>query len=52
MTLYRDPDRGEGAIDRDEPSSFALIAETRTVTLPRGVATVRFEGVAGGIVPK
>ena len=52
VTLYRDPERGDGAIDRDEPSSFALIAETRTVTLPPGVATVRFEGVAGGIVPK
>ncbi|WP_068072863.1 DUF4139 domain-containing protein [Novosphingobium lentum] len=52
VTLYRDPDRGEGAIDRANPSAFALIAETRTVTLPPGVATVRFEGVAGGIVPQ
>ena len=53
VTLYRDPDRAPGsAIDRDSPSSFALIAETRTVTLPPGEATVRFEGVASGIVPQ
>ncbi|RZJ95931.1 MAG: hypothetical protein EOO76_20555, partial [Novosphingobium sp.] len=52
MTLYRDPDRGDGAIDRNRPSSFALISETRTVTLPPGEVTVRFEGVASGIVPQ
>lgn len=52
VTLYRDPERGEDAINREEPSSFALIVETRTVDLPPGEATVRFEGVAGGIVPQ
>ncbi len=52
VTLYRDPDRGQGEIDRANPSAFALIAETRTVTLPPGEVTVRFEGVAGGIVPQ
>ncbi|MCW2404638.1 hypothetical protein M2336_001267 [Sphingobium sp. B1D7B] len=52
VTLYRDPDRGERKIDRDDPSSFALITETRTITLPPGVATIRFEGVASGIVPQ
>lgn len=52
VTLYRDPDRGDEPIDRDAPAAFALIAETRTVTLPPGVVTVRFEGVAGGIVPQ
>jgi hypothetical protein len=52
VTLYRDPDRGNGEIDREAPSAFALISETRTVTLPPGVVTVRFEGVAGGIVPQ
>ena len=52
VTLYRDPDRGEDPIDAENPSSLALIVETRTVTLPAGVATVRFEGVAGGIVPQ
>ncbi len=52
VTLYRDPARGDGAINRADPSAFALIAETRTVDLPPGVVTVRFEGVAGGIVPQ
>jgi hypothetical protein len=52
VTLYRDPARGDGAIDRARPRSFALIAETRTVTLPPGEVTVRFEGVASGIVPQ
>ena len=52
VTIYRDPDRGEGDISPDNPAAFALIAETRTITLPPGVVTVRFEGVAGGIVPQ
>jgi len=53
VTLYRDPARPVGnAIDRTNPTSFALIAETRTVTLPPGEVTVRFEGVASGIVPQ
>lgn len=52
VTLYRDPDRGSDPIDQAAPSSLALIVETRTVTLPAGVATVRFEGVASGIVPQ
>jgi len=52
VTIYRDPDRGDKKIARDNPNAFALIAETRTVTLPPGVVTVRFEGVAGGIVPQ
>lgn len=53
VTLYRDPDRGvDEAINRANPSAFALIAETRTIDLPPGEVTVRFEGVAGGIVPQ
>lgn len=52
VTIYRDPDRGDDQIDRNDPTAFALIVETRTVQLPKGVATVRFEGVAGGIVPQ
>jgi hypothetical protein len=52
VTLYRDPDRRDGEINRDDPRAFALIAETRTVTLPPGEVVVRFEGVAGGIVPQ
>lgn len=52
VTVYRDPDRA-----RRQPmnlgylNGFALVTETRTVRLPAGDATIRFEGVAGGIIP-
>jgi hypothetical protein len=53
VTLYRDPDRGlDTAIDHTNPSAFALITETRSIDLPPGEVTVRFEGVSGGIVPQ
>lgn len=51
VTVYRDPNRGEGdAMNRDWPQGFAMISETRTVTLPPGESTIRFEGVAEGMV--
>jgi hypothetical protein len=53
VTLYRDPDRDtESAINRSYPQGFALITETRTVTVPAGPAVIRFEGVAGNILPE
>ena len=53
VTIYRDPERRVGArMQLDQLRSFALIAETRTVELPQGVVTIRFEGVAGGIIPQ
>jgi hypothetical protein len=54
VTIYRDPDRGvDDFIELDERlKGFALITETRTVDLPPGEATVRFEGVASGIQPQ
>ncbi len=51
VTVYRAPYRGRGAINLNWLGGFALITETRTVHLPAGRATVRFEGVADGIVP-
>jgi hypothetical protein len=52
VTVYRDPNRsGGGQIELDYLSGFALITETRTISIPEGVADIRFEGVAGGIVP-
>ena len=33
-------------------NGYALISETRRVTLPAGETELRFEGVAGGIVPQ
>jgi hypothetical protein len=53
VTLYRDPNRGtQSAINRSYPQGFALITETRTVTIPAGPAVIRFEGVAGNILPE
>lgn len=51
VTVYRDPNRGEGGtMNRDWPQGFAMISETREVTLPPGESTIRFEGVAEGMV--
>lgn len=51
VTIYRDPDRGsDEAINRNNPQGFAMISETRTVTLPKGRSTIRFVGVAEGMV--
>lgn len=53
VTIYRDPQRAPGSdINKSRPSAFALIAETREVDLPPGEVVIRFEGVAGGIVPQ
>jgi hypothetical protein len=53
VTLYRDPGRSaEQPLNLTWLEGFALVTETRTVTLPAGAAEIRFEGVAGGIVPQ
>ena len=59
VTIYRDPDRSaENFIEFDpddeegQLGGFAMIAETRAVDLPPGEVVLRFEGVAGGIVPQ
>jgi hypothetical protein len=52
VTIYRDPDRdSDEEMDSDWLEGFALITETRTITLPAGESEIRFEGVAGGILP-
>lgn len=51
VTIYRDPERETGErMERDWPKGFAMISETRTVTLPQGRSTILFEGVAEGMV--
>ncbi|GAA0276677.1 DUF4139 domain-containing protein [Alteraurantiacibacter aestuarii] len=51
VTVYRDPNRGlYGEMNRDWPQGFAMISETRQVTLPPGESTIRFTGVAEGMV--
>jgi hypothetical protein len=53
VTLYRAPHRNLGeAMDPQWLNGFALISETRRVTIPAGETDLRFEGVAGGIVPQ
>ncbi|WP_033074226.1 DUF4139 domain-containing protein [Sphingopyxis sp. MWB1] len=52
VTVYRAPGRGSGAINPRWPRGFAFITETRRVTLPAGLSTLRFEGVAEGLLPE
>ena len=53
VTVYRDPSRGPGeAFNLDWLNGYALISETRRVRLPTGESELRFEGVAGGIIPQ
>jgi hypothetical protein len=51
VTVYRNPDRDDSEFDLDWLEGYALITETRTLRLPAGESVIRFEGVAGGIVP-
>lgn len=52
VTLYRDPARGQGAMDPRWPGGYALVTETRTIAVPAGRAVLRFEGVAQGMLPE
>ena len=49
VTVYRAPARDGESLNLDELEGFALVSETRTVSIPAGVSRVRFEGVADGI---
>ncbi len=50
VTAYRDPERRDQAMERGDLGGFALISETRSVTLPPGRSTIRFTGVSEGMV--
>ena len=53
VTIYRDPDRGpETSPDLSWLRGYALVSETRRISVPAGESQIRFEGVAGGIVPQ
>lgn len=53
VTVYRNPQRGsEVSMNLQYLGGYALITEQRTVTLPAGEVDLRFEGVAGGIIPQ
>jgi hypothetical protein len=52
VTVYRDPDRGLQPLNLQWLGGYALVSETRRVTLPPGTSELRFEGVTSGIVPQ
>lgn len=53
VTIYRAPDRAaDSAMNLDWLEGYALITETRSVDIPAGAATIRFESVAGGMLPE
>ena len=52
VTVYRNPNNSqeEGeSLALDDLGGFALVSETRTVSVPAGESRIRFEGVADGI---
>ena len=53
VTLYRDPQRGEGPIPPGGwPRGYALVTETRTISVPAGTSVIRFVGVSEGMMPE
>jgi hypothetical protein len=53
VTVYRQPGRHPSvALDPEWPEGYALISESRQVSVPAGETELRFEGVAGGILPQ
>lgn len=53
VTVYRAPGGGRGsAMDLEWLNGYALITERRTVDIREGESDLRFEGVAGGILPE
>lgn len=53
VTVYRDPNRGAGdAFNLNWLNGYALVSEARQITLQPGESEIRFEGVAGGMIPQ
>jgi hypothetical protein len=53
VTIYRDPQRpASQGMQLEWLNGYALITETRRIEIPAGDAEIRFEGVAGGILPE
>lgn len=51
--IYREPDRDAArAIDLANLGGYALVTETRRVSIAAGDGVLRFEGVASGILPE
>ncbi|MEL6874042.1 MAG: hypothetical protein AAGM33_01060 [Pseudomonadota bacterium] len=53
VTVYRNPQRSSGTLmNLQYLGGYALVTEQRTIDLPAGEVELRFEGVAGGIIPQ
>lgn len=53
VTVYREPDRdATRKLNLRWLGGYALVTETRTIDIPAGRTTIRFEGVASGILPE
>ena len=53
VTVYRAPGRGaDQAMNLQWLNGYALVTERRRVSIPAGTSDLRFEGVAGGILPE
>ncbi len=52
VTIYRDPYRDQGQMNAGWPGGYALITETRTISVPQGESVIRFENVAEGLLPE
>ena len=53
VSIYRAPDRAaEQAMNLDSLQGYALVTETRRISIAAGDGAIRFEGVAGGILPE
>ncbi|MEN3749074.1 hypothetical protein TPR58_18010 [Sphingomonas sp. HF-S3] len=53
VTIYRAPNASpDRELQLNWLQGYALVTEKRTITIPRGRATIRFEGVAEGILPE
>lgn len=53
VTVYRNPSRqADDTMNLNYLGGYALVTEQRTIDLPAGEVNLRFEGVAGGIIPQ
>lgn len=53
VTIYRNPHRSAAqGMELRWLNGYALITETRRISIPAGEGEIRFEGVAGGILPE
>lgn len=53
VSIYRAPNRdADEDLELEWLEGYALVTETRTVNIPEGRAVIRFEGVAGRILPE